>query len=119
MMAVENTDTQGTKIFDRDALLARLCDDEELVSEVVNVYLEDTPHQIETLKAAHQQGNQEQIVRQGHTIKGASSNISAMRMRQIAFEIEQAGKVGDLERISSLLAALEEQFRELQEYLSR
>lgn len=113
------TNITDTKIFDKEALLSRLCDDEELVSEVVSVYLEDTPHQIETLKHAQSSGDQDQIVRQGHTIKGASSNVSALRMRQIAYEIEKAGKNGELGIVSELVGELEAQFRALQDYLSK
>ncbi|MBN2527724.1 MAG: Hpt domain-containing protein [Deltaproteobacteria bacterium] len=112
-------ENRSDKIFDKEALMSRLCDDEDLVSEVVEVYLEDTPHQIESLRDAHQNGDQDRIVRQGHTIKGASSNISAMRMQQTAYEIEEAGKSGDLGKVSELLGTLEEHFHELQEYLSR
>ena len=107
------------KIFDKEALKARLCDDEELISEVVEVYLEDTPHQIETLRNAHRDGDTDQIVRQGHAIKGSSSNVSALEMRRIAFEIEKAGKDGALEKVSELLVLLEENFQELQNLLSR
>ena len=113
---IEKTDV---KIFDREALMARLCDDEELLSEVVEVYLEDTPHQIETLRNAHRDGDADQIARQGHAIKGSSSNVSAMEMRRIAFEIEKAGKDGALEKVSELLVLLEENFQELQDFLSR
>ena len=116
---MSTTDHSEMMIFDREALMARLSDDEELVSEVVEVYLEDTPHQIETLRNAHAEGDADKIVRQGHTIKGASSNISALRMRQIALAIEQAGKSGELEKVPELLASLEAQFQVLQEYLSR
>ena len=115
---MQNVEHSDVKIFDRQALLARLCDDEELANEVLSVFLEDTPHQIESLRAAHKDGDGEMIARQGHTIKGASSNISALRMRQIAFDIEQAGKQGEFDRVSELLAALEDQFRELQKFIS-
>lgn len=112
---VNNT---STKIFDRKALLERLCDDEDLLAEVMDVFLADTPNQIQTLKEAHLKGDQAKIVHQGHTIKGSSSNVSALRMRQIAHEIEQAGKSGEMESISSLLGELEEQFREFQDFLA-
>jgi HPt (histidine-containing phosphotransfer) domain-containing protein len=116
---MQNIEDLNVKIFDKEALMARLCDDEELANEVLDVFLEDTPHQIESLRAAQRAGDVELIARQGHTIKGASSNISALRLKEIAYDIEQAGKQGELDRVSELLGMLEEQFRELQKHLSR
>lgn len=108
-----------TKIFDREELLSRLCDDEELLGEIIQVYLEDTPQQIQTLKDAQRQGDAELIHKQGHTIKGASGNVAALQIRQTAYEIESAGKNGRIEDVQELIAQLESQFHALQEYLGK
>lgn len=106
------------EILDKKMLMDRLGNDEELVSEVISVFLEDTPLQIAYLKSAEVNRDLKNIIRQGHVIKGASGNVSALRIRQVAVEIEKAGKNGELDIVSSLVAELEAQFQAFQEYLS-
>ena len=38
------------EIFDKSDLLDRLDDDEELCKEIIELFIEDTPHQINELK---------------------------------------------------------------------
>ena len=95
--------------------MARLMDDEELARSVVKGFLEDIPKQIATLKGCLATGDVPRAERQAHSIKGASSNVGGAALRAVAFEMEKAGKDGDLAAVAARLPELEAQFARLKE----
>ncbi len=101
--------------FDRDALLDRTMGDEELAAEVILCFLQDTPGQISAIKESVDEGNPGAAREHAHSIKGAAANVGANHLREIAFEIEMAGKSGDCERIRGLIPELELRFSRFQE----
>ena len=99
---------EGVSVHDRPDLLARLCDDAEIADEVMGVFFEDVPKQLEILFQSIEMADTALAKRQAHTIKGASGNVAANAMRVVAYEIEKSAGVGDLieaRRLSERLAA--------------
>ena len=94
-------------VFDKAGMMARLMDDEDLARTVVEGFLEDIPKQIEALKGYLEAGDAARAERQAHTIKGASANVGGEALRAVAFEMEKAGKTGDLESVTARLPELE------------
>ncbi len=107
------TDEDEQPVFDYAAMSERLMDDKELIHVIADAYLSDMPIQIEQLKTLVQDGDVEQAAAQAHKIKGASSNVGAMKLSDLAFKMEQAGKTGDMELISKNILALEQCFVQL------
>ncbi len=103
----------GEQVFNRKELLDRLDGNEELLVEIVEVFLGDIPLQMEKLKEALQNGEAAVIQRQAHTMKGAAANINAESMRQAAWEVEMAAKEGNWEKARSLTQVLEMRFEDL------
>ena len=64
-------------IFDRTELLESMNRDEELLKELVDIFLNNVPLQIEKLKQTFNKGNLELFIRQAISIKGVSANMSA------------------------------------------
>ena len=106
----------GEPVFNRKELLDRLDGNEELIREIVEVFLKDIPLQMGKLKAALQNGEKAVIQLQAHTIKGAAANINAELMRQAAWEVEKAAKEENWEKVPSLVQTLEKRFEELQSH---
>jgi len=104
--------------FDRSALLDRLGDDEELLGEVVGVFLDDTPVQIEKLSKALDEKDAEVVERGAHSIKGAAANLSAEELRDVAARMEKAAHAGDLDGVSAMMAELTAKFERLKAVLS-
>ena len=98
-------------VFDRDNLISRLMDDEELAREVVALFLADTPNLIGELQAFLAAGDAASAERHAHSIKGSASNVGGESLRAEAYEIEKAVKVGDLAAALARLPALEAKFR--------
>lgn len=99
-------------VWDRAAMLTRLMNNEELVITILQVYLEDIPKQIVALRNYLEAGDAVGAERQAHTIKGASANVSAEAMRDLAFALEQNGKAKDLQSMKARLEELDAVFEE-------
>jgi PAS domain S-box-containing protein len=101
---------QGQVVFDRPALLARLMGDRDLVKEIIAVFLEDMPRQIQKLRLHIEQGDAGSAGEQAHAIKGAAANVGGLALSAVASELEKSGRAGRLEAAAALLPELERQF---------
>jgi HPt (histidine-containing phosphotransfer) domain-containing protein len=117
-VAAVSVEKSNTPVFDKAGMMVRLMDDEDLARTVVGGFLEDIPKLIEALKGYLEAGDAPSAERQAHSIKGASANVGGERLRAVAFEMEKAGKTGDLESITARLPELENQFARLKESMS-
>jgi signal transduction histidine kinase/CheY-like chemotaxis protein/HPt (histidine-containing phosphotransfer) domain-containing protein len=100
-------------IFDKEGLLTRLMDDEDLAKEISIEFLEDIPGQIKALRDFLEAGDAMGAERQAHTIKGASANIGGEALRAVAFEMEKAARAGHLIEVGGYMAELETEFNAL------
>lgn len=103
----------GAQVFDKENMLDRLMNDEELAGKVIGGFLEDMPRQIIALKTYLVNGNVLDAGRQAHTIKGACANVGGEVLRDVAFEMEKAARSGDLDAVKSRMADLEIEFNRL------
>ena len=104
--------------FNRSALLGRLGGDEELFKKVIAVFMKDIPDQLEELKQGLSHKDASLVERQAHRIKGASANVGAQALSDVAFETEMAGREGNLDRAAPLVGNLEQAFERLRAVLS-
>ena len=109
----------GAVVFDKTGMMARLMDDEDLAQTVATGFLEDIPRQIVALRRYLEAGNAAGVERQAHTIKGAAANVSGEILRAVAFEIEKAGKIGDLDTVEARMTDIETQFERLKEAMTK
>ena len=100
-------------VFDRVGLLDRLMGDEDLADEILGEFLKDASHRIAALKDALNKGDLPAVQRQAHTLKGASANVGALALQEIANQIEVAGEAGNMVKAISLVSMLDEQFEVL------
>jgi len=87
--------------------------DEELANEILGKFLEDAPRKFTALKEALDNGDIGLVQREPHTLKGASANIGAVSLQEMAYQIEVAGEARDLVKAGSLAAQLDKQFEVL------
>lgn len=78
-------------LFDRADALERMGGDEELFQEVMQLYAEDTPQQLQRLLSSLEQDDAVQACRYAHSIKSASANVGARRASAYAAVLEQLG----------------------------
>jgi len=97
-------------VFDRAGMLDRMQGDKDLATVVMEEFLKDIPHQIQTLKDFVQNGDIVGSARQAHSIKGASATVGGERLRKAAAEMEKAADAGDMATVANQIEDLEAQF---------
>jgi two-component system sensor histidine kinase/response regulator len=100
--------------FDRADLMERLDGDIELISELVQIFLEDAPQLVEELGAAVSRGDAAQVHRSAHSLKGSASNFSAGPVVESALRLELMGKSGNLADAPSEFRILEANLLDLE-----
>ena len=86
--------------------IERLGGDEELLREIARAYLQERAALIGDLQQAVRSGRPERIERAAHTVKGCVANVGAERAVQLALQIEQAGRAGEIAPAAGLLERL-------------
>lgn len=84
----------------------------ELLPEILATFLVETERRLGLLAARAGAGDADGAAHEAHALKGGSGTFGAMALRQAAFEMEQAGRAGDRERIDLLLPGLQRLARE-------
>jgi signal transduction histidine kinase/CheY-like chemotaxis protein len=87
----------GNPSLDRESLLNRLGGDEELLQDVLRIFLEDAPAQISALEQAILARDAERIRVAAHALKGAAGNLSAPALFDATRAMEQFGASGDVQ----------------------
>ena len=92
--------------FDLEQVLNNLGHDMELFREVATLFLEDSQQQLDALRAALQQNDAAQARLVAHSLKGAVSNFGAQEAYELARQLEEAARQGDLGRAKDLYEKL-------------
>ena len=119
VFAQEPAQEPEASVFDKPGMLARLMDDDDLARTVAKSFLDDIPRQMHALKESLDAGDVAGTERQAHTIKGASANVGAERLRAVAFEMEKAAQAGDVSAVQARMADLERQFDALKDAMEQ
>ena len=88
----EITPASGAPAFERAAALERLGGDSALLSEVIQLFLEDCPIRVAAIRAAIDVRDADAICNEAHALKGAASNLSAVSLFETAEILEQLGR---------------------------
>ena len=87
--------------------LDRIGGDEELLREVCQIFLEESPKLLKKLQQAVAAGDADGVVRAAHSLKGESSYLSAGGTSRAARQLEEMGHNKDLSHARDTLAVLE------------
>lgn len=89
-----------------EALLERLGGDPELCDRTLRLFLEDSSELLRKVALALKAGDAEKTNRLFHTLRGASVNVDALRMAELAGRAEIAAEASDLAEAEGLLPLL-------------
>ncbi|MFK7927149.1 MAG: Hpt domain-containing protein [Myxococcota bacterium] len=99
-------------LLDLSRLDAALGGDRGLMTEILQMYESTAAMDVEELSQAVEDGNVDTVVRRAHAIKGASGNVGADAVMDVAGRIERAGRDGELEQALALVPDLRAAFAE-------
>lgn len=101
----------GGKSFDRQRLLHLVDNDLELLSEIVDLFLEDAPGWLDTIREAVVRQDAPSLRAGAHALKGAVSNFAATTVWSIAVALEEQGRSGKLGESEETLSPLEDEMK--------
>jgi PAS domain S-box-containing protein len=94
------------QVYNRREALARTCDDTELLAQIIDIFIEETPALMTQLAGFLDNGDCAGAFSAAHAIKGSSGNLSAGKASTAARCVEQAARAGDLTGARAALPAL-------------
>jgi HPt (histidine-containing phosphotransfer) domain-containing protein len=106
-----------TEVFNRQDCLERVGGDEELLEEMVQMFMEYTPGQLQRMRQAWEAGDVARMLGEAHSLKGAASTISAEALKKVALDLELSGKNCPPEQAAVFLNAIIREFDRLQQFL--
>jgi HPt (histidine-containing phosphotransfer) domain-containing protein len=102
----------------RDAL-SRLGDDHELLSAIIEIYLEDSPALLEKIRRAVMGNDPGSLQRAAHNLKGLAATLSAGDVAAAASRLEHMGSSNSLANAAAAVAELESQLNDLKSVAQR
>ena len=87
--------------------------DTDFEQELIRQFLLDLEKHLKTLDAALNERNLTLVKHEAHSIKGSSANMGAMRMEQMACQMESIGKGKELADASNVLLSMNSELEEL------
>ena len=103
--------TQGAAVLDREHLAHYTMGNEELAAEIVGLFLVQMPSILAMLRSATSAADWKLAT---HTLKGSARSVGAMRIAQIAVELERLD-IADGEARQPLVDALDAEIAAVRE----
>jgi PAS domain S-box-containing protein len=119
-MAVPAEEWRGPRdggcVLDLEFLMSQLEGNRRLMGELVAIFLEDCPRQLERLRRALIDADGSGVARAAHSLKGAAGNLAAGGIVAAAKRLEALGKDRNLAGAEEAVAALEAEIARLREW---
>jgi HPt (histidine-containing phosphotransfer) domain-containing protein len=101
--------------WSRAEVLDRLGGDEELLQELCQIFLKESPRLMEKLRQGLAEGDGEAVQRAAHSLKGEVSYLAAAGAAQAARRLEDLGSEGDLSVVSEAIRLMERELDDLRQ----
>ncbi len=82
--------------FDVDEMRQRLGDDDELIADVIHMFIEDCPRTVQAITAALDIADAARVRALAHALKGSAGTLSAHRVAHAAHALEALGDSNDM-----------------------
>ncbi len=110
---------QVLSVFNEATALAYTGGDRRLLSEVIQLFLENYPSQLTTLRQAVDGLDGQRIRRAAHALKGALGTLGAERALALSRRIEAMGNADQLSDTAEVCRELEDELEALKQQLTR
>jgi PAS domain S-box-containing protein len=94
-----------------------LDDDGAVLVEVIQMYLDEVPQQLQAMATALAAGQGADLGRIAHALKSASLNVGAKSLGDLCKEVERLGKANDISGAAPLVSAIQAQYEKLKPLL--
>lgn len=103
------SDKPDQEVVDFDRALSRVAGDEQMLRELAEIFLEQSPTWLEQIEDAISDDEPEGVFRAAHDIKGSTEVFCADPAVQAAKQLEKMGRQNDLDDADEALGALKAQ----------
>ena len=111
----EGLSVSDTSVYDLSSTLRRTGGDESLLFDLMELFVEDCPRQLQTIREAIDCGDHPAIRRFSHALKGTIANFSTVRAFKAAGNLEEIAEAQDLVAAEMAFVKLEEELDRLKE----
>lgn len=98
-------------VINKEELLERVANDYDLLSELLSVFSQELPKQMQEIEMAIDDQDCEKLRTSVHRLKGAVGNLAAEEAYELAAKIEQFASQGDLTSAIYFYPHLKKQLR--------
>ena len=91
----------------------------DVLTEVLQMFLQEVPPRIERLCNAWAAGNIEEMSRAAHSLKGSAGTIGAQRLFSVCSQLDDVGRAGALTKVAPLVDALGTEFSKVEVAIRR
>ena len=118
------TDDRNRSVtLNAEGLINSFENDQELFQELGDIFLNDSPQMLNTLRESLKNTDAQTVKRTAHSLKGMLRNFQAEAAAETAFELEQIGEQGKLDDadriVDSLSAQLDDVARQLKKVVEK
>jgi PAS domain S-box-containing protein len=107
--------TAEPAVFARQTALDRFNGEEELLEEVIQLFLTDAPNRLREARASLEQGDPKRLQNAAHSLKGSAGYVGAERAAARALKLEEMGRTGNLTPAPEEFRQLEREIELLKE----
>lgn len=112
-----NRKSTPASAVDVEELLSLCEDDGDMLAEMLRAFGEDEPRLFAAVEKALQTGDVEKLREGAHALKGVLGALAALPGRELALELERAGREGNLEEARRLVPLLGEELERVAQIL--
>ena len=87
----------------------------DLVVELIDLYLEDTPHRVAAMREAMAKTDGQSLERAAHCLKGSSASLGAGQVAVLCEELEQIARDFSLQAVEVVVTRLEHEFERVRQ----
>jgi HPt (histidine-containing phosphotransfer) domain-containing protein len=110
---VHQRQTSSPEVFDRTQAREATGGDDDLLREIIGIFLEDFPRMLEDLERALGAGDADAVRRAAHTLKGSVAVLGATALAAVAKDAEDHARAGDLDAARDDIARVQAEARRL------
>ena len=92
--------------------------DDEFMEELIDIYLDDMPRQIQALRDAVENQDAAAAAATAHRLKGASGNVGADSLSALCRDIEMSSRQSRLDQLPKLVEAVSQEGDRVQAFLN-
>jgi HPt (histidine-containing phosphotransfer) domain-containing protein len=112
-------DNDGFESLNAVRLIAALGGDRELLLEIIELYLRDSPAMLYALQLEAKRMQPEGLAKAAHVLKGSVANFGTSRLYELARELEHCARGDELANVARIMSQIDGAFAGFEQALAR